>query len=288
MNPNPLSHVQITRSFVLVVAAFAFSFLYSVSSKALTLPAVPYAPETGVQPVAGQPTKIVSEEALTVNTVKTVGPSVVTVIGTLPHRATTFEQFFGDQQSSQSDHIIGSGFIVSEKGVIVTNKHVVSESAATYQIITANDKKYDVEHIYTDPKNDVAILKVNPAQNSDTLKPVKLGNSSTLQVGQYVIAIGTALGEFRNTVTTGIISGLGRGIHAGSYEEGDTEDLNNLIQTNAAINLGNSGGPLINANQEVIGINTAVAASGQNIGFAQPINTVKQALNNYNLTNIQL
>ncbi len=116
------------------------------------------------------------------------------------------------------------------------------------------------------------------------MQPVILGDSSTLQAGQFAIAIGTALGQFRNTVTTGVVSGLGRGITAGSQFEGYAERLDNVIQTSAAINPGNSGGPLLNSAAQVIGVNTAVAQSGQNIGFALPINVIKDSLNNFNQT----
>ncbi|MDE2025739.1 MAG: trypsin-like peptidase domain-containing protein, partial [Patescibacteria group bacterium] len=179
----------------------------------------------------------------------------------------------------------GSGFVVSTDGLIVTNKHVVSDTSGTYQVITASDKKYDVKKIYRDPLNDIAILKIDPSQNvGETLKPVKLGDSTNLQVGQFVVAIGTALGEFRNTVTTGVISGLGRGIQAGDEFQGYVEQLDNVIQTSAPINPGNSGGPLVDSQGSVIGVNTAVAQSGQNIGFALPINVIKDSLNNFNQT----
>jgi len=118
----------------------------------------------------------------------------------------------------------------------------------------------------------------------EELKPVELGDSSKLQVGQFVIAIGTALGEFRNTVTTGVISGLGRGISAGSKFQGFVEELDNVIQTDAAINPGNSGGPLMNSSGQVIGVNTAIAKEGENIGFALPIQVVKDSLRNFNDT----
>jgi len=118
----------------------------------------------------------------------------------------------------------------------------------------------------------------------EELKPVELGDSSKLQVGQFVIAIGTALGEFRNTVTTGVISGLGRGINAGSEFRGFVEELDNVIQTDAAINPGNSGGPLMNSAGQVIGVNTAIAQGGENIGFALPIQVVKDSLKNFNET----
>lgn len=143
--------------------------------------------------------------------------------------------------------------------------------------------KYEVDKIYRDPTNDVAILSVkNPPAGG--FKEIQLGTSSNLQVGQSVIAIGTALGEFRNTVTTGVVSGLGRGVTAGSPFQGFAERLDNVIQTDAAINPGNSGGPLLNSKGQVIGINTAVSSQGQNIGFAIPIDTIKESIDNFNKT----
>lgn len=178
---------------------------------------------------------------------------------------------------------IGSGFVVSTDGLLITNKHVVSDTGAKYQIITNSDKKYDVTKIYRDPLNDIAILQIDPNQNpKEKLKPVTLGDSSNLQVGQFVIAIGTALGQFRNTVTTGVISGLGRGITAGDEFAGYVEKLDNVIQTDAAINPGNSGGPLLNSSGQVIGVTSAVAQNGQNIGFALPINLIKDSIKNFN------
>lgn len=267
--------------------------------------------------VPEQKVKVVSEESVTINTVKTVGPSVVTVIETAsntqnqqqinPFDLGPFGGLFGSpfdngsgngngngnggstnggsdngSGSSSSPVAIGSGFIISANGLVVTNKHVVSDSG-TYQVITSDDKTYKVQQIYQDPQNDIAVLKINPGDNpGKSLKPVTLGDSTNLQVGQFVVAIGTALGEFRNTVTTGVVSGLGRGITAGDEFAGESENLSDVIQTSAAINPGNSGGPLINDANQVIGINTAVAQSGQNIGFALPINVVKDALNNFN------
>jgi len=159
----------------------------------------------------------------------------------------------------------------------VTNKHVVSDTTATYQVITNDGKKYDVTKIYRDPLNDLAILKINAAG----LAQLPLGSSSNLQLGQMVIAIGTPLGQFPNTVTSGIISGLGRGISAGSPLGGSVEQLNNVIQTDAAISPGNSGGPLLDTEGQIIGINTAIAQGGQNIGFAIPVNVIKTLLQNF-------
>jgi len=235
--------------------------------------------------------KIITEESVTIDAVKKVGPSVVTVVGQAQAQQSerifdfgpfSFQTPDSQPQTSQS---IGSGFIISSDGFVVTNKHVVSDTSEKYQIVTSDDKKYDMKNIYRDPLNDVAIIKIDPSQNAGKqLVPVEMGDSSKLQVGQFAIAIGTALGQFRNTVTTGVISGLGRGIQAGSLFEGYIEKLDNVIQTSTAINPGNSGGPLVNSSSQVIGINTAVAENGQNIGFALPINVVKDSLKSFNQT----
>lgn len=245
-------------------------------------------------PQSSEKVKIVSEESITIDIFKKAGPSVVTVTEEVSAQSNSFSPFefspffgfqFPDKNKPSQPQNIGSGFLISSDGMVVTNKHVVSDTGAKYQIITSNDKKYNVQKIYRDPLNDVALLKIDPNENFGIkLKPVDMGDSSKLQVGQYVIAIGTALGEFRNTVTTGVISGLGRGITAGSPFEGFAEKLDNVIQTSAAINPGNSGGPLFNSSGQVIGVNTAVSESGQNIGFAIPINVIKESLNNFNQT----
>jgi len=168
----------------------------------------------------------------------------------------------------------GTGFIISsEDGLILTNKHVVSDTEAEYTVITNDGEKYEAEVLARDPFNDIAILKV---QASD-LSEIKLGDSDTLKIGQTVIAIGNALGEYRNTVTKGVISGISRRVIAGDAY-GSSEVLENVIQTDAAINFGNSGGPLINLQGEVIGINTAINIEGQLIGFAIPVNQAKQVI----------
>lgn len=177
-------------------------------------------------------------------------------------------------EETQQD--IGSGFVVDPSGLIITNKHVVSGLDDEYVVIGADNSEYPVEKIYRDPTHDIAILKI-----SASLPAIELGDSDALRVGEEVIAIGTALGEFRHTVTTGVISGLGRGITAGGGWGQSAEVLENVIQTDAAINPGNSGGPLLNQNGQVIGVNVAVSQSGQNIGFALPINTIKQSLTDF-------
>lgn len=222
-------------------------------------------------------TKIVSEESVTIDVVKKVTPAVVTIGVT--RNQPVFDPFdpFGffaqPRGSRQVKQDIGSGFVVRTDGLVVTNRHVVADINAKYRVVTADNKSFDVGKIYRDPNNDLAILKIN----SNNLPTVELGDSDKLQVGQFAIAIGTALGEFRSTVTTGVISGLGRGITAGSPFEG-AEKLENVIQTSAAINPGNSGGPLLSSSGQVIGVNVAVAAEGQNIGFALPVNLVKDSL----------
>ena len=187
------------------------------------------------------------------------------------------------RQTTQPQEIkqdIGSGFVIDGSGLVVTNKHVVSDPDAEYLIVDKSDKEYKVSKIYRDPANDLAILKVEGL----SAPAMSLGNSDSLKVGQQVIAIGTALGEFRHTVTTGVVSGLGRGIEAGDMFGSSSEALENVIQTDAAINPGNSGGPLLDGNGQVIGVNVAMSAQGQNIGFALPINLIKASLDNFNKT----
>lgn len=227
--------------------------------------------------------KVVGEESIVISVAEKASPSVVTVSVTSPQRQILqFSPFGGFQKSTQGGEPqdIGSGFIVSPDGLIVTNKHVVSDTTSTYRVVTKDGKEYKVDKISRDPANDIAILKITPTSGVP-LTPIELGDSSNLKVGQVAIAIGTALGEFRHTVTTGVVSGLGRGISAGSPLEGYVERLDNVIQTDAAINPGNSGGPLLNSSGQVIGVNVAVASGAQNIGFAIPINIVKDSLKQF-------
>lgn len=234
---------------------------------------------------------VLNEESVVIDVAEKASPSVVTISIKQQRRQVSspfffdpFGLFFGQEQEPQETETIqqdiGTGFVVDgDQGLIVTNKHVVSSTNAEYMVITKDDQEIKVEQIYRDPVNDLAILKVD--QKLDALP---LGDSDQLKVGQFVIAIGTALGEFRHTVTTGVISGLGRGIIAGSGFGGFTEELDNVIQTDAAINPGNSGGPLLNSAGQVIGVNVAVAQGSENIGFAIPINTLKASLDNFEQT----
>jgi len=233
---------------------------------------------------------ILDEESVVTKVVEEATPSVVTVsisktqiINALPFNFDIFGDFFNiprqNSETKQIEQDIGTGFIISKDGLIVTNKHVVSDTDAKYKVIVGKDEEIEVLNIYRDPINDLAILKINKTD----LIPVKLGDSDKLKVGQSVIAIGTALGEFRSTVTKGVISGLGRGIVASSGLLG-SEKLDNVIQTDAAINPGNSGGPLFNSIGEVIGVNVAVSQAAQSIGFALPINIVKESIEIFNST----
>ncbi len=168
----------------------------------------------------------------------------------------------------------GSGFIVSTDGIVVTNKHVVSDEDAEYTIITSDTQEHKATIIARHPTMDIALLKIE----GNDFSAIDLGDSDNLKVGQSVVAIGNPLGEFSNSVSLGIISGLKRDIVAGSGM-GDSEKLMGIIQTDAAINPGNSGGPLLDISGKVIGVNVAVAQGAENIGFALPVNVVKKTLN---------
>lgn len=229
---------------------------------------------------------VVYEDSVITDVVKKSLPGVVTVgvdrssLSNLPFGLSPLNRFFSpdptgaDKSPTNQTADIGSGFIVSSDGMVLTNKHVVDSLSYSYQVISNEGKTYKVQSVYRDPLNDLAILKIN----AHNLSPLPLGDSSHLQPGQMTIAIGTLLGQFRNTVSHGIVSGLGRYIMAGSNLEGSLERLDNVIQTDAAINPGNSGGPLLNSNGDVIGINTAIAEGGQNIGFAIPVNEIKDLI----------
>lgn len=198
-----------------------------------------------------------------------VSPSVVSIVA--EQESTINSLYFGDR--TRISQAAGTGLIIDSNGLILTNKHVVPEGTSTVEVVTSDGTKYEkAEIIGRDPLNDIAIIKVNNPKN---FVAAPLADSDRVRTGQKVITIGNALGQFQNTVTSGIISGLGRPIQAGDETDGSSEQLTNLFQTDAAINSGNSGGPLLNFNGEVIGINTAVAADAQNIGFSIPINEAK-------------
>lgn len=230
-------------------------------------------------------------ESLIVNTVKKADPAVVaiTISKNVPvyeqyfrNSPSPFEDFFGNgffnfsfpevrqKGTEKRDVGGGSGFLVSSDGYIVTNRHVVDDEDAEYTVFTNDGKKHDAKVIARDPALDLAIIKID----GSGFPFLSFGNSENLQVGQSVIAIGNALAEFRNTVSLGIVSGLSRSIVARDIR-GSSEALDQLIQTDAAINQGNSGGPLLNLSGEVIGVNVAVASGAENVGFALSSDSVK-------------
>ncbi|MCX6812067.1 MAG: trypsin-like peptidase domain-containing protein [Candidatus Berkelbacteria bacterium] len=214
----------------------------------------------------------VVESSAVIDTAKSVSPSVVSIIS-----KSQVQNFFGQVVSQEG---AGTGFIITSDGLILTNKHVVSDAMATYTVITADGKNYDAKVQSLDPLNDLAVVKIS----ASGLPVVDLGDSDQLQVGQTVIAVGNALGQFQNTVTVGVISAKERQIQASDSNGSSSESLQNLLQTDAAINPGNSGGPLVNLDGQVIGINTAVASNAQGIGFAIPINMAKNAIDSIKKT----
>ena len=179
---------------------------------------------------------------------------------------------FGNDYTSTA---AGTGMIVSADGYILTNKHVVNGANKIAVVLNDGTRFDNVSVVAMDPLNDVAFLKID---NVNNLKPVTLGDSKTVSIGQQVITIGNALGLYQNTVTSGIISGTGRSVYAMDNSTSTTEMLKDMIQTDAAINSGNSGGPLVNAAGEVIGINTATSQVAENVGFAIPISSIKGML----------
>ena len=218
-----------------------------------------------------------SEEEKIIKMVEEISSSVVSIIVTkdIPVVEVYYDEFgfpnyrqIGVEKQEVGG---GSGFIVSGDGLILTNKHVVLDAEADFTVLTNDNQKFSAEVLARDPLQDLAILKIEP---ENPLSVVKLGDSENLKIGQTVVAIGNSLGEFRNTVSVGVVSGLGRDITAAGG--GLVETIENVIQTDAAINKGNSGGPLLNLKGEVVGINTATVLEAQNISFAIPVNDAKR------------
>ena len=176
----------------------------------------------------------------------------------------------------------GSGFIVDESGIIITNRHVIADPKAEYTVLTNSNQKFTAEILARDPISDIAVLRLHATDETKgkikKLPVISLGDSTQVELGEPIIAIGNSLGIFRNTVSAGIISGLSRAIQAQVDPATPPQEMRGLIQTDAAINPGNSGGPLLNSRCQVVGINTAIVFGAQNIGFAIPINTVKRDL----------
>ncbi|MFA7201700.1 MAG: trypsin-like peptidase domain-containing protein [Candidatus Paceibacterota bacterium] len=207
-------------------------------------------------------------------------PSSRSPFGNLPEE---FQQFFGggfqfsepcQKGTEKKDVGGGSGFFVSSDGYVITNKHVVSDTKAEYTVFTNDGKKYKAIVVARHPVLDVAVVKINGSHFST----LRLGNSDNIKLGQTAIAIGNALGEFRNTVSVGVVSGLSRQVTASDENGAESETIDNVIQIDAAINPGNSGGPLLDINGNVIGINTAMVSGAQSIGFAIPANAIRKSV----------
>jgi serine protease Do len=230
-----------------------------------------------------------SQEQAVIKAVKDVSPAVVSIIITkdLPVLEEYYLNPFGPnspfdfqipqyrQKGVKKQEIGGgTGFLISSDGMVLTNRHVVVDKEADYTVLTNDGRKFPAKVLARDPAQDLAILKIE--KEGESFPTVTFGDSSKLQIGQTVITIGNALGEFRNTISVGVISGLGRTVTASGG--GIVETIEDVIQTDAAINRGNSGGPLLNLKGEIIGINTAMVVEAQSIGFAIPINKAKKAI----------
>lgn len=245
--------------------------------------------------------RVLRQDDLVVKVVEVASPAVVSVVATKDVPVVEqyfvdpfgsdpfFRQFFGgdgglkipqyrERGTRKQEISSGTGFIVSADGLIVTNKHVVADPDASYTVLMNDGRKLPANVLARDPLQDLAVIKIS----GSNFPYLKLGDSSKVKIGQTAIAIGNALGEFKNTVSVGVISGLHRSVVANGGASGP-EALQELIQTDAAINPGNSGGPLLNVSGEVIGIDTAMAQGAENIGFAIPINKAKKALDNVRL-----
>ncbi len=257
----------------------------------------PIKPEVDKKSVESVYISAIPYEQAIIDTAKNVSPSVVSIV--ISKNLPVYEQELinplGEttpfniqipqyvQKGTEYQEVgAGSGFIVTANGLVLTNKHVVSDKEASYTVFTNDGEKYDAKVLALDPVQDLALIKIG---SDKIFSPVVLGDSSGIQIGQTAIAIGNSLGQFSNTVSVGIVSGLGRTISASSKDSLVSETLENIIQTDAAINSGNSGGPLLNLRGEVIGINTAMADGAEAIGFAIPINMAKKSIDQVIKTN---
>ncbi len=237
-------------------------------------------------------TLLFEENSSIIDVVKKASPAVVSIVaskdvskfqsyGFDPFSDDFFAPFFQAPRTPKPSQpniqqvSSGSGFFISADGMIVTNKHVIDDSSASYTAITSDGKKYQAKVLVSDPRNDIALIKIE----GKDFPFLSLADSSKIQIGQTVVAIGNSLGQYQNTVTTGIVSGIGRSITAGGI--GESENLEGVIQTDAAINPGNSGGPLLNIAGQVIAINTAIDRQGQLVGFAIPSNDIQRAISSF-------
>ena len=234
-----------------------------------------------------------SQDELLTEAVAKIAPAVVSIVISkdVPKLEVTYANPFGDdpffkdfgfrvpvykQKGTVNQKVgAGTGFIISQDGFVLTNRHVVADTGATYTALLSDGTQKSGRVVFRDHVHDIAIVKIE----GTNFKTAPLGDSSTLKLGQTVVAIGNALGEYNNSVSVGIISGLNRTIEAGTGG-GASETLSGVIQTDAAINPGNSGGPLVTTEGEVIGVNVATVVGSSNISFSIPINTAKYLVQN--------
>lgn len=258
-----------SRKLGLITLFLVIIVIFAASSEALQQVSwLNFFPANKEQPITRQ-VVVVEEESAVTKAVQEASPAVVSIV----EKSVVFDLFRGPRLTESS---IGTGFGL-EPNLIITNKHVVANGNAEYTVVTKDDQRFMVDEILRDPFNDLAIIRVAGAG----LPTLKLADSDQIKVGQTAIAIGNALGRYTNTVTKGVISGIGRGITASSGLGQPSETLQNVLQTDAALNPGNSGGPLLNLQAEVVGVNVAIGQGTENIGFAIPSNYVKELLDNY-------
>jgi serine protease Do len=290
-----MSHSKLSTLYIIIitlllgsaVGSFLGYFLGQQASKNLVVQNLQ--PQDFTPPTYSQTPAYVHEETVAINVVKKASPAVVSIIvtkdlpkvekyilnpfgGYFPGYGIPFYKKRGYEKKTIGG---GTGFLVTNDGYIVTNRHVVDDTNAEYTVLLNDKRRFKAKVLARYKLNDVAILKIEGKE----FPTIALGDSNLVEVGQSAIAIGNSLGEFQNTVSKGVISGLSRSISSGE-NKGYSQYLFDLIQTDAAINVGNSGGPLINLSGEVIGINTAIVYQSQNIGFAIPINSVKNIIEN--------
>lgn len=287
---------KVTEAIFIVVTAFFAGALGSFADRTFLadsrLPFVDTETETEEVPEPGLPAP---EDRTLVGIVERSSAAVVSVVATkdvpTARRFGGFPFFFfgndpydaGSGTETERQEVgSGTGFFVDPSGLIVTNRHVVSDGEADYTVLLDGGKEYEATVLGRDTVQDIAVLKVEPKEG-ETFPTLSLGDSDTLRVGQTVVAIGNSLGEFSNSVSRGIVSGLGRSVTAGSVY-GESETLSDIIQTDAAINPGNSGGPLLDLSGAVIGINVAVAQGAENVGFAIPAGQVSRIVEDVRAT----
>lgn len=220
-----------------------------------------------IKPAANQP---LTDEQQGILAVRTAKASVVNIIGVQNQAASTPGLAPSITVNPIPDEVLGTGFVLEPDGLIISNNHVVEDPNMNYTVVLSDGTEYPAKILFLDKFDDIALLQINAAN----LTPANLGDSDSLETGQSVFAIGNSLGKYQYAVTRGVISGLGRAVDVSE----DISRLHNLIQTDAAINPGNSGGPLINLAGQVVGMNTLIDTQGSNLGFAIPVNTIKDAV----------